>query len=390
VRILFVTDRRANAGSIQAIASYVRAGDRLGYIMALYGHPDPNYPGVRCSTELAGFDYVLFVCEYGIGWMSGLRMAKVFSEVPRERRAVLDADGMYNMIVSVDGYDRNHANEHDRFQWMRRCDAVADKILQPTLTPLDPFITAFPFYGFDPSLCIAPHQAPSKRFDLLHVGHNWWRWREVSTSLLPAIEQIRPHLDGIGFVGLWWDLVPAGAQEQDLEIAFGFDEDRFRRLGIQVRSAVPFTDVVSVMSQARANIMTQRPLFRRLKLLTAKYFELFCADTIPLVMLDPDYAESVYGPAGREIALQGDIPGKLLDVLHHPKKYQEIVHEVRQHLLAHHSYGQRAERLVAALQQSPRRPRSCEEELGHCPGIPSKRGGAPVLSNLRRGTHQGA
>ena len=351
MKILFVTDRRANAGSIQAVASYVRAEDDLGYTMALYGRPDPKYPGVRCSTELAAFDYVLFICEYGIGWMSGLRMSRIFSQVPRERRAILDADGMYNTIVSVDGYDRNHANEHDRLGWMGHCDAVADKIFQPTLAPREPLVTAFPFYGFDPSLSIAPDRAPLKRFDLLHVGHNWWRWREVSMSLLPAIEQIRPHLDGIGFVGLWWDMVPAGAREQNLEMAFGCDRDLFRRLGIQVRSAVPFADVVSVMSEARVNIMTQRPLFRQLKLLTAKYFELFCADTIPLVMLDPEHAESVYGPGGRELALQGDIPGKLLDVLHRPKKYQEVVQAVRRHLIAHHSYAGRAQQLVAALQR---------------------------------------
>jgi len=144
-------------------------------------------------------------------------------------------------------------------------------------------------------------------------------------------------------------MVPAGAGEQNLETAFQFDIDRFRRLGIQVKPAVPFTEVVSSMSEGRVNIMTQRPLFRRLQLLTSKYFEIFCADTIPLVMLEPAHAESIYGPAGRELALHGNISDKLLDVVQHPLRYQEIVQEVRSHLVSCHSYQKRMQQLVEAL-----------------------------------------
>jgi hypothetical protein len=352
VKILFLADRRTNAGSIQAVASYVRAGDELGHTIALYGRPDPHYPGVRCSTDLDAFDHVMFICEYGVGWMSGLRMSGIFSKVPRGQRAILDADGMYNPIICIDGYDRNHANENDRSRWRQHCDAVTDKILQPTLEPIDPAVRPLPFYAYDPTLHVDPKRAPPKRFDIMHVGHNWWRWREISNQVLPALERIRGGLDGVCFLGLWWDMVPAGAREQHLELAFGFDTDWFRRLGIEVRPPVPFTQVAVAMSEGRLNIMTQRPLFRHLKILTAKYFEIFCADTIPLVMLEQDHAESVYGPAGRELALDGDIAGKLLDALYRPKKYRELVEEVRHHLAAHQSYGVRVADLVAALQAS--------------------------------------
>jgi hypothetical protein len=99
--------------------------------------------------------------------------------------------------------------------------------------------------------------------------------------------------------------------------------------------------------------MTQRPLFAHLRLLTSKYFEIFAADTIPLVMIPPDDAAAVYGPAGRELALQGEVGAKLLDVLGRPGKYGEVVDEVRRHLEAHHSYRNRVQELVAAL-QAPR------------------------------------
>jgi hypothetical protein len=349
MKILFMMDRRANRGSIQAVAGYVRAGDEFGHSIALYGRPDPNYPGVQCSTDVMAFDYVLLIVEFGLRWMSGLRMLRVLSEVPRERRAILDTDGMYNPIISVDGYDHNHANEYNRLHWVGHCNMLVDKILQPTPEPLEANVIPLLFYGYDPTLQVGADGSPPKRFDIMHVGHNWWRWREMSTCLLPAIERIRVLLDGICFVGLWWGVVPEGAKEVNLDVAFGFDSEWFRRLGIEVMPAVPYTEVIAAMSEGRVNIMTQRPLFRRLKLLTSKFFEIFCADTIPLVMLDPDHAELVYGPAGRELALHGDIADKLLDALSRPKKYRELVQTVRQHLVAHHSYRKRVEELVEVL-----------------------------------------
>jgi hypothetical protein len=58
----------------------------------------------------------------------------------------------------------------------------------------------------------------------------------------------------------------------------------------------------------------------------------------------------VYGPAGRELALTGDVVGKLLDALTRPQKYDAIVREVRAHLAERHSYRRRVEELVAALE----------------------------------------
>jgi hypothetical protein len=348
MNILFMMDQRANAGSIQAIACYTRAGDEFGHNIALYGRPDPNYPGIRWSTELGAFDRVVLIVEDHISWLSGLRLIRLLSEVPRERRAILDTDGMYNQVLSVDMYDRNHKDENRRTCWVARCTALADKILQPTLEPLEAVALPVPFYGYDPSLRVAPG-ARGKRFDIMHVGHNWWRWREVSSCLLPAIESIRPKLDGICFVGLWWDVVPGWVRDQNLELAIDLDSEQFHRLKIEVQPAVRFTEVVPVMSEGRVNIMTQRPLFRRLKLLTAKYFEIFCADTIPLVMLDPVHAESVYGPLGPELALHGNIAHRLLDAIESPTKYHERVEKVRCHLAAHHSYRNRVQELVRVL-----------------------------------------
>lgn len=350
MNILFMMDRRVNAGSIQAVARYISAGNQLGHNVAVYGQPDPSFPDIRCSTDIRNFDYLVMVVEFGLRWMTALRMLSVLSEMPRARRVILDTDGMYNPIVSVDGYDRNHPDQEVQKFWRTQCDTLVDKILQPTLEPLDERVISFPFYGFDPALQMDQKNSPAKRYDIMHVGHNWWRWREISTCLLPAIERIRSQLNEICFVGAWWGDVPDGAREANLDVAFGFDADWFKRLRIQVRPPVPYTDVMSTMSQSRINIMTQRPLFRRLRILTSKYFEILCADTIPLPVLEVDLAEEVYGPSGRELALNGRIADKLLAVLSEPMKYREIIRQVRQYAAEHHSYCKRVEGLVGVLQ----------------------------------------
>jgi hypothetical protein len=340
-------ERRVNAGSIQAVASYVRAGDACGHRIALYGRPDPRFPSVRFSTELRSFDRVVLIDESSLGWLSGVRLARVLLEVPRERRAILDADGMYNVVVQVDGYDRNHADEPARQRWRACYDALTDRVLQPTFSPLEPDVQPVPFYGYDPGGAV--NGGGRKRYDIVHVGHNWWRWREISSRLLPAFEDIRDRVGEICFLGSWWDGPPAGAREHGLDVAFGADPERFSRLRIRIQPAVHYTEVVPAMSSGRVNVMTQRPLFRRLRLLTSKYFEILAADTVPLVMVDADHAESVYGPAGRRLVLEGDIAARLLEALEDPAPYRQAVAEVREHLLEHHSYRRRVAHLVEAL-----------------------------------------
>jgi hypothetical protein len=351
MRIMFVMDQRADRGSIQSISNYVRAGDEAGYEIALYGRPDPRFPTIRFSRDVGTFDYVVFLVESWRHWMSALRMPRMFAEVPRSRRAIVDADGMYNQIVSTDSYDRNYQWEHIRAEWFEHYRVVADKVFQPTFVPREPGVRRLLFYGYDPGQLIPPEASPAKAYDILCVGHNWWRWRQISRELLPAIERVRPQVGEIGFVGSWWDTIPAGAAELGVESAFGTDPEWLRRLRIQVKPSVSYTEIVNVMSTGRINIMTQRPLFRELKVLTSKYFEIFSADTTPLVMLDLDHAEMVYGPAGRELALCNCIGEKLVQVLSCPKNYREIVEEVRKYLLAHHTYRNRVQELVAALRE---------------------------------------
>jgi hypothetical protein len=347
MKILFVLDRRANAGSIQSVHGYQCAADATGHTVAVFGAADQRFAGLRTSIDSDSFDRVVFIFESTLDWLSGLRLLHLLKRVPRERRAIIDADGMYNDVISVDGYDRNHPDETSRLRWKGYYDALSDRIFQPTRRPLCPQAEPLLFYGYDGG---PVHRVSPKRWDVLHVGHNWWRWRQVSGMLMPALERIRPHLGDVGFVGSWWDAPPVWAAKLSLEDAFACDPAWMRRIGVQIHPAVRYADVVATMSAANMNLLSQRPLFVRLGFVTSKYFEVFCADTIPLLMVPLDQAEEVYGPAGRDLVLTEPIDDKILDVLRAPEDYNRIVAYVRAHLAAHHSYRRRLQELVAALE----------------------------------------
>src|SRR5215467_14532608 len=308
-------ERRVNAGSIQALANYIQVGKNIGHTLAVYGNPDSQLSEIYFSKEVHLFDYVVFIFESRLNWVSGLRLAHLLTIVPRSRRVILLADG----------------------------------IVQPTLWPCQSQVQSLLFYGYESRHQTVQASSHAKHVDIMHVGHNWWRWREVSERLLPAIERMRGAFGDICFVGLWWDAPPVWAAAIGQEAAFSVNPQRLYELGIRVLPAVPYRDVISTMGKARINSMTQRPLFRLVGMVTAKYFEIFSADTLPLMMIDPGHAEQIYGPSGRDLVLHDDIASKLVDVLEQPKKYQEVVQAVRRHLTAHHSYERRLHELIEML-----------------------------------------
>jgi hypothetical protein len=354
MNILFVMEHRANAGNTHALVNYMRVGSALGHTIALFGEPRADLPEVRFSTDVRAFDRVVYLFESRIYRVKRLSELSILANVPRAHRFVLDADAKYHPIEVVDGYDRNYTNEAERSEWLRFYDALSDRILKPTLLPPDDErVTTLPFFGYDPALSIAPEAAPPKRYDVLYVGHNWWRWKELHDEILPGLEQIRDQIGEIGFTGLWWDGPPHDcASALELAPAFRMDHEAFRRLRIHTQTAVPYTDVIRTMSTGRVNIFLQRPFLKRVQHLTLRYFEEFCADTIPLLMLDTALAVAVYGPAARELTLPGRVADRVLDALRRPTYYREIVEDVRRHLLAHHPYEKRVEELVSVLRGS--------------------------------------
>ena len=310
VNVLFVMKHRGDAGNTHAVANYMRLAPKYGHSVAIFGTPIWYVPELQFSTDIRSFDRVIYVYESELYRIK--RMHEAVHARPgfrRQHRLILDTDGMYNPVVTIDGYDFNHRNEAERARWIDHLDALGDKVMQTTIArPSIRAAGAMTFYGYNPALQLDPSTSPPKQYDILHLGHNWWRWREVSRELLPAIEQIRdadrPASPSSACGGM--RRRPRDRQRAPRRRSTS-DPEGCAGLRIETPKAVMYHDVIQTMSTARINIMTQRPVLRHLKHLTLKYFEIFCADTIPLLMLDADHAEAVYGPAGRELSLPGAV-----------------------------------------------------------------------------------
>ncbi|MGD9783664.1 MAG: hypothetical protein AB7E80_08355 [Hyphomicrobiaceae bacterium] len=352
MNVLFVMKTRGNAGSTHAVANYMRLAAEHDHSVAIFGAPIWYIPELRFSMDIEDFDRVVYLFETDLYGIHSMHQATMLGHFPRQHRLIVDTDGLYNDLIHLDGYDFNHRTGAEQRRWIDYMDALGDRVAQTLLTrPRYPKARALPFFGYDSSRQISAASSPPKQWDVLHLGHNWWRWREIESELLPGIARVRSKIGRITFIGLWWDAPPAEGLAAGATEAFWSDPYALKRLAIETPRAVNYTDVIATMSTARVNILTQRPLLRHLRHLTLKYFEVFLADTIPLLMLDPDHAEDVYGPAARELTLPGRVASKITDALANEKRYRGIVGDVREHLMKHHPYAKRVQELFAILNE---------------------------------------
>jgi hypothetical protein len=341
---------RGNAGNTHAVANYIRVAPKYGHTVAMYGDPQPHLPEIKFSRDVKSFDRAAYLFESEIYRLSRLEEVAMLGAIPRKHRMIFDMDGMYNPVTKVDDYDFNLPNEHERERWKEYFETLADSVMKPMLAkPDNPRVRPMTFYGYDAALEMKPEQAPAKKYDIMHLGHNWWRWRDIGGKLLPAIDPVREKIGEIGFIGLWWDGPPAEGAAAGPEAAFESDPALIKRLRVRTEESVMYTDVVRKMSEAKINIFTQRPVLHHLKHITLKYFEIFYADTIPLLMLNEEIAQQVYGPASRELMLRENIGEKILDALARPEHYREVVASVRKYLAANNSYDKRMAELVSAI-----------------------------------------
>ncbi len=189
MKILFVMKHRGNAGNTHAVANYMRVAPKYGHSVAIYGTPIWYVPELQFSKDITSFDRVVYVYEFELYRIDRMHEAVILAKFPRQHRLVLDTDGMYNPVVVIDGYDFNHRNEAERTQWLEHLDALSDRVMQTTVArPINPRAGALTFYGYNKALQVDRAAAPQKQYDILHVGHNWWRWRQVSGELLPALQ----------------------------------------------------------------------------------------------------------------------------------------------------------------------------------------------------------
>lgn len=362
MRLLFVSRLDRSSRAVGAITTYAAMGKRQGHEVAVFGEPRSEFPLVPHSLEAKKFDFAIFVIYESWDFPDLPHLANVLDGVPRERRVIIDCTGRYNETITAE-HDSNHLERldgHQGWEWIEGFQAVANKILQPTLTPLRHDVLPFLFFGYDGSAVAHPQSSPRaaaeawsggtgnrKPYGVIYVGHNWYRWSQMR-HLLEALEPLRDRVSPICLKGWAWDQRPDWAVEHGFA-GVDVDPGLLRRLGVETGEAIPFEEVIGFQGQARFCPIFHRPLFNHLGLVTNRTFETFCSDTIPLLMLPDDLVQAIYGPDALPLVPAADVVGWLEDMMQRPEVYWDAVLKTRAHLAAHHSYEHRFQKLLAIL-----------------------------------------
>jgi hypothetical protein len=363
MKLLFVSKLEGFAHAVSTITKYCQLGKTLGHEVAVFGEQQSEPPLLDWSLDVKRFDFAIFIVYKPSDFPDLPYLAQLLDGMPKERRVIIDCNGRYNDTIRVE-HDFNHLEKvegHQGWEWIEGFEAVSDKILQPTLTPLRPGVRPFLFHAYDAAAVTRPYTSPvqgaqawsgtidgAKPYGVVYVGHNWQRWTQIR-RFLEAIEPLREKLGPICLVGWDWGKRPDWAVELGLN---GVDVDPalLERLGVETRKPIPFNEVVEFVGQARFTPIFHRPLYNHLGLVTNRTFETFYCDTIPLIMLPDNLGEAIYGPNARALMPGDDVAGLLEDMIRRPEVYWEAVLKIRLHLSEHHSYQQRFKELLAILE----------------------------------------
>jgi hypothetical protein len=353
-------DRRARA--INTLANYVRVGKELGHEVAVFAEQQAELSSVDCSLDVKHFDFAIFVVYMPSDFPDLPYLAQVLDSMPKERRIIIDCTGRYNETIRVE-HDFNHlekADGHQSWEWLEAFRAVSDCILQPTVNPIRDDVRPFLFHGYGPETArrySSPREAAQawsgahgvrKPYGVAYVGNNWQRWTQLR-PFLQALEPLRKDLGPTCLVGWDWDKTPDWAIQLGLRGA-DVDPVLLERLGVEIKAAIPFDEVVEFMGRARFSPVFHRPLFNHLGFVTNRTFETFSADTIPLLMLPEALVDAIYGPAARMLMPVDDVAARVDHMLRCPELYWDAVLKTRAHLSEHHSYQQRFKELLAILE----------------------------------------
>jgi len=363
MKLLFVSKLDRFARAINTITKYVQVGKALGHEVAVFGEQNSEIPSISYSLDVNKFDFAVFVIYETHDFPDLPYLARLLDGMPKERRVIIDCTGRYNETIRIE-HDFNHLerlDNHQGWEWVEGFQAVSDKILQPTLTPLRDDVHSFLFHAFDPAAVIRPYSSPHqavrnwsgangifKPYGVTYVGNNWQRWTQMR-RFLEAIEPLRADLGRICLAGWAWDHRPDWAVELGLR---GIDVDPafLERLGVEKWWGVAYNEFIEFVGQGRFSPIFHRPLFNHLGLVTNRTFETFCADTIPLLMLPDELIEAIYGADALLLAPGDDVAGRLRDMMQRPEVYWYAILNIRSHLAEHHSYQKRFKELLAILE----------------------------------------
>jgi hypothetical protein len=362
MKLIIVTELSRYNRAVNTIYNYAEAGRGLGHQVAVFAEQQSEKPPIPCSREVDKFDFVIFVVYNTTDFPDLPYLAQILDGIPKERRILIDCNGRYNETIRVE-HDFNHLERlegHQGWEWVEGFRAVASKILQPTLEPLRDDVIPFLFHGYDPTAVSRSYHSAqeaarswaeagrSKPYGVVYVGNNWHRWHQLRSFL----EEVQPLHDELGptcLVGWNWDKQPDWAAEMDFH---GMDVDTalLQQLGVEVKTGIPFNEVIDFVGKGQFSPILHRPLYNELGLVTNRTFETFCADTVPVALIPKRVIEAIYGPAAAPLAPNGDVAGHLRHAMADPESQWDAVLRVRQHLAEYHSYERRMRELMDILE----------------------------------------
>ncbi len=355
MKLLLVTTPDPWTRSVATVHKWVETGRALGHEVLVYGEANGEMPKLSYTTDLKGVDLALFAVQVPTDFPDMPHLARVLDGIPRERRVVADLWGRYNDTIRID-HDFNHLEKidgHLGWEWEEAIAAAGSVITQPSLKPLRQNVKPFLFHGFDPTSVAKTHASAKeaaaawkdKPYGALYVGSNWHRWAQVR-KFLQDFGPLRSEIGKARLVGWDWWVRPDWAVQKGIA---GVDADWefLERQHVEVGDGVRFDEVVPVLGQAKFAPVFHRPLFQHLGFVTNRSFETFYADTLPVLMLAPDFVEQVYGAAALKLMPKDGVGAHLRDALKNPEPYWDAVLKTREHLARHHSYARRFEELTA-------------------------------------------
>jgi len=279
IEIVFCGHFQSGSGASEVIRNYLIASQNLNVNISIsdIGIIDEGvretFPIVR-KTGSAD----IFVLDFeSTKYLETDDIKTIQNTIPRKRVLIVDGDGKY--IPKCDfHYDTNHHDEKSQEYWKELFDKLSDKIIHPLINEKSHFC----LYGYpeDSKSCQVEN---SKYYDVLYVGNNWYRWKDLEV-LINSISKNRSDFPNVAIQGSGWDKpLPYGRTEASMTDLYFLNRNK-----IDVLAPAKFGSIIDAMSKGSFNPIFVRPILHHMNFLTPRVFETFAANTFPLI---PSYLE---------------------------------------------------------------------------------------------------
>lgn len=343
MKITFVGNFRNASGTSEVIRNYYEVGKKINIAVSIagLGAVDKAVSSmIPVQANIQTTDILVLVFETTMN-ICGDQFKYVADVSKKVRTLILDTDGKYGPFVSLEN-DSSHSSNSSAVKWRELMSSLSDRIYQPkavnhSIGDGETFL----FYGFPSQTYEFDDTAPYP-YDILYMGNNWHRWKQIST-FVAKLHNIRYLVPKIAIFGRGWNSEPIfGPHDERFS-----DQDFLNRHDVSVFPSAPFGTILECMSQGKFNPVLVRPILSHMMYLTPRMFETFAANTVPILSSELNYLTKVFGPEVLELVIEDNEPAHLITkVLENRRFYIEVLHSIRSNLVAKQSYSHRLFELI--------------------------------------------